>query len=541
MAVEQLDARAALRVRMNLAGAVHWHSQRHAQALAVSCEGLELTYGQLARQAARLARHLESSRGWGESTPQPPRVGILAARGVPACIGLLGACWAGATYVPLGLKLSEARILQVLAQCRPCALVVDASGARLLSERMLRAVPTVVSVSGDEALPQARATARTPGSSREAPDDALATPPVEMHPLDAAYILFTSGSTGVPKGVVVPVGAVDHYLRAITPLLGLQASDRMLETFEPSFDASVHNLFSAWEAGASLHILPASRVMSAVAFAREQALTVWTSVPSLVGMLRQVKALVADALPQVRLSCFGGEPLTRGVVQAWQAVAPASALWNLYGPTEATVTCLAQRVGDPLPLREGSDVLAIGQPLPGCEVAVLDAHGRRRPEGEVGELAVAGPQLATGYLDDVALTAQRFVTQGGKRWYRTGDLAVRDGAGRMHCLGRVDHQVKVRGHRVELEEVDAHLRQVLDTALVATLAWPLVDGAAQGLVAFVAGQPVDEAATVCALQSRLPPYMVPARILAVEDMPLNASGKVDRQALRQRLQDGGRG
>lgn len=532
MAVERCPARAAPSTRMNLAAAVHRHGQSRPQALALSCEGGRLTYGQLARQAASLAHHLVCSRGWPGDAGPPPRVALLAARGAQACIGLLGASWAGATYVPLGLKLSEERILAILDLCRPCALVVDAQGAHRLSERMLRAVPTVVAVGDAHGAP-----AQPPGSTalRQPRGE---DPPSAMDPQDAAYILFTSGTTGLPKGVVVPAGAVDHYIRNITPLLGLQASDRALETFEPGFDASVHNMFTAWEAGASLHILPSPRVMGAIAFAREEELTVWTSVPSLVGLLRQVKALAAGALPQLRLTCFGGEPLTAGIVQAWRSVAPASAIWNLYGPTEATVTCVAQRVEDPLPLMPGRDVLAIGQPLPGIRAAVLDAQGQSVAEGAAGELCIAGPQLATGYLEDAALTTRRFVHREGRRWYRTGDLAARDAQGRLHCLGRLDHQVKVRGHRVELEEVDIHLRQVTDCALAATLAWPVVDGVAQGLVAFVAGAACDEGTVLQALHARLPPYMVPSRLVRMEGMPLSASGKVDRQALRRWLESG---
>ena len=127
---------------------------------------------------------------------------------------------------------------------------------------------------------------------------------------------------------------------------------------------------------------------------------------------------------------------------------------------------------------------------------------------------------------------------GGRRWYRTGDLAVRDDAGTFHWRGRLDNQVKVLGHRVELEEVDAHLRMVAHADLVGTVAWPLSEGAAQGMVAFVAGQRIDESGIIAALMQRLPPYMVPSRIVSLDSMPLNANGKVDRRALRQRLEQG---
>jgi acyl-coenzyme A synthetase/AMP-(fatty) acid ligase len=184
----------------------------------------------------------------------------------------------------------------------------------------------------------------------------------------------------------------------------------------------------------------------------------------------------------------------------------------------------------------GRDEVAIGRPLPGSDAMVVDAAGHPVPDGSTGELALAGVQLADGYLDAPELTAARFVTLHGQRWYLSGDLAMRDAAGDFHCLGRIDNQVKVLGHRVELEEVDAYLRQVTRAPVAAAVAWPVVGGAVQGLVGFVCGNGIDEKQTLQALKGRLPAYMVPARVLAIGTMPVNASGKVDRLALRQLLE-----
>lgn len=518
----------------NLAQGLHRQSRIRPDALAVACQGRELSYLQLSRQAAGLARALQSHPRW-PAGDAAPRVGILGSRSIEACVAVLGTAWTGATYVPLGLKLPEERILAILAMGGLSALVVDTQGARLLSDKVLQAAPPIVLALGPEP-PIA-------GPGVEWLDPAVLgagvlQAPVRVAPQHTAYIIFTSGTTGAPKGVVVRADAVRHYIRTVSPLLGMQASDRALESCELSFDVAGHNMFCTWEAGASLHILPATRAMSAVSFAREHGLTVWNSVPSLVGMLRQLKALGPGALPALRFTMFGGEQLTRSIVETWRAAAPNSAIVNLYGPTEATIFCLAQAVHEPLPLSPGRDVVSIGKPMAGSEAVVLDAAGEPVADGTPGELALGGVQLATGYLDAPALTASRFVTLRGIRWYLTGDLALRDAAGNFHCLGRLDNQVKVLGHRIELEEIDAHLRQVVDTGLAAAVAWPVVDGAAQGLVGFVGGTGVDEARVIQALKARLPPYMVPARVLAVDDMPVNGSGKVDRKALRQRLEAG---
>ena len=534
----------------SLAAAVHRHGLATPQALAVSSEGLSLTYRQLAGHAARLADRLAAAPEWNagrgiEAAGEIPRVGILASRSAEACIAVNGVAWAGATYVPLGLRLPDERLLTILSLCNLAAIVTDEEGASRLNEPIVRAAPACVLALGRK--PPAAAldgrvgwleTGSGTASGMEAPAADEYAPPSPMDHADPAYIIFTSGTTGTPKGVMIPLRAVRHFVDAMTRLLGLKASDRVLECCELTFDVSVHNMFTTWEAGASLHVLPATRTMSAVRFASLNGLTVWNSVPSLAAMLRQVKALGPVALPDLRLTIFGGGQLSRETVQAWQSAAPASTIWNFYGPTETTVYCLGQPIVSPVPLSPGRDVVAIGTPLPGCEAAVLDAEGSPVADGRPGELAIAGAQLAIGYLQAPEQTAARFPTVGGRRWYRTGDLAVRDDAGTFHWRGRLDNQVKVLGHRVELEEVDAHLRMVAHADLVGTVAWPLSEGAAQGMVAFVAGQRIDESGIIAALMQRLPPYMVPSRIVSLDSMPLNANGKVDRRALRQRLEQG---
>ena len=516
----------------NLACAVYRHSLLTPDAPAVVCQGRTLSYGELAERAARIAACLTHSAGWSVRDGKLPRVGILASRGVDACVAMLGACWAGATYVPIGLKLPEERILNLLEQCGLSAIITDDAGAKLLSERLLAACPKLrihagqVAQNGGELIDLAALPRVTPAE------------PVPIAATDTPYIIFTSGTTGVPKGVMISAGAARHYVTMIAAELGLQAADRALETCELSFDFSVHNMFSTWEAGASLHILPATTVMNAVKFARNSGLTVWNSVPSLAGMLRQIKALAPGSLDGLRVTVFGGEQLPEATVTTWQSAAPHSRIVNLYGPTEATVFCLAQEVSTPLPLTPGRDVIAIGAPLPGNAAMVIDAQGQPVLDNVPGELAIAGVQLADGYLAAPELTAERFPMLDGRRWYRTGDLAMRDANGRFHCLGRIDNQIKVLGYRVELEEIDAHLRLVSGADVVGSVAWPLADGMARGIISFVGSHAVDTEQIIVDLKTRLPAYMVPGRVIALDKLPLNSSGKVDRRALRQMLEGG---
>ncbi len=527
----------------SLAAAVHRHAVATPSALAVASAGRLLDYRQLAGQASRLAGYLAAAPGWavpghGNDRPERPRVGVLASRSADACIAVLGAAWAGATYVPLGPRLPDERLLAILSRCRLTAIVADAVGASRLDGRILHAAPPCVLALGSK--PSDGATEeRVQWIDTDAPWDRQTIPaPTPMVASDIAYIIFTSGTTGVPKGVMIPLRAARYYIRTITGMLGLAPSDRAMESCDLTFDFSVHNMFSTWEAGASLHLLPAARAMGAIRFARSNRLTVWNSVPSLAGLLRQVKALAPGVLPDLRLTVFGGEQLSWRTVQAWRAAAPQSAIWNLYGPTEATVFCMGLPLAGRAPMADGRDVIAIGTAFPGSEAAVLDPQGRPVADGIAGELAIAGVQLASGYLNAAEQTAARFPTIDGRRWYLTGDLARRDPDGSFQWLARVDNQVKLLGHRVELEDVDAHLRVVADADLVGTVAWPLADGDAQGLVAFYAGAVRDEAGIIATLKQRLPPYMIPSRVVRLDRMPLNGNGKVDRRALRQRLEEG---
>ena len=296
-------------------------------------------------------------------------------------------------------------------------------------------------------------------------------------------------------------------------------------------------MFATWQVGAALHILPATLVMNAVKFVRNAKLTVWNSVPSLVGMLQQIKALQPGCLPDLRITVFGGEALPQSTALQWQDAAPNTRVFNLYGPTEATVFCLAQVFSGDAPITAGRGFVAIGTTLAGCEAMIVDTDGTTVPDGVLGELAIGGVQLAQGYLGEPNLTNQKFPMLNGKRWYLTGDFAVRDSSGVFHCLGRIDNQIKVSGYRIELEEIDAALRLVSGRDLVGTVAWPIVDGVAKGLVGFIAGSPMNHNELTIGLKQKLPPYMVPNRVITLENISLNSSGKVDRRALAALLKN----
>ena len=520
----------------NLADPIFRCSAEHPDSPAIVYKGQVCSYKELAARGSLIAKYLKHSPNWILNDQSTPRVGILASRNIDACVGLIGACWAGATYIPISPKLPEDRILTILSLCNLTALIVDDEGAKLLTEKVLKHAPSTLIYLGTNPEFINIDSLITATSFITPSNDEPITPPTSMGIGEVAYIIFTSGTTGTPKGVLISVGAASQYISTIKNWLGLKSSDRVLETCELSFDFSVHNMFSTWEAGASLHILPATMVMNAVKFIQMSELTVWNSVPSLAGMLSQMKILQPNSLQNLRVTVFGGEQLPESAVVNWRAAAPNSKIFNLYGPTEATVFCMSQEIKEHIPLTEGRHVVSIGGALPYNEVAILDKQGQRLGNNMQGELAVAGPQLADGYLGMERLTEERFPVIDGKRWYLTGDLAFQDSSGNFHCLGRIDNQIKINGYRIELEEVDAHLRVACGVDLVGSVALLQADGTAKGIFSFVTKE-VDEDCIIADLKAKLPIYMVPNRIISLKEMPCNASGKVDRHALHRILEN----
>ena len=507
----------------NLAAGIHRVGETAPESLALSVAERDVSYGALAAAARRIA-------GWLIERGAAGRVGVLAGRSAAAYAGVAGAFWSGGTYIPLGPGWPEARLRFTLALTQLDALIVDAEGARALSPELLRHCPASILLA-DPLVAGDAVGFPTLDTLADRPDLAPVPRPADQ----TAYIIFTSGTTGDPKGVLVSLGAIHHHMTVMQDVYRVTPLDRVSLAFELTFDPSIFNMLIAWNAGASLHVVPQRNLIAPTDFIRDHRLTVWNSTPATIGLLMRLRGLDPDSLPDLRLSIFGGDTLTVEAAAAWHRAAPGSCIDNVYGPTEATIECLHQPFTEPPVMTPARASLAIGEPYAGTEAAIFDADRNPLPDGEPGELGVCGPQLALGYLEQPELTAARFPALRGRRWYLTGDLAYRDKAGRFHHLGRCDEQIKVRGYRVELGEVESHLRQVCGTALAVAVGWPTMFGAATGLVGFFVAAAEPSAASPQAMRSaltrRLPSYMVPQSIRRLDSLPLTPHGKIDRRAL----------
>jgi non-ribosomal peptide synthetase component F len=334
-----------------------------------------------------------------------------------------------------------------------------------------------------------------------------------------------------------------HYLDVMGARYGLTGDDRCSQTFDQTFDLAVHDLFMTWNAGACLYAMQPIELLAPTRFVAKHGITCWFSVPSAPALALKKNLLKPGSMPTLRLSLFCGEPLPAATAAVWQAAAPDSIVENIYGPTELTIACFAYRWdSETSPAESVNGIVSIGRPLPGLGAIVVDDGLAQVADGEVGELLVCGPQTTPGYWLDEKKTAERFVQLSlsgtrAKRFYRTGDRVVRQCTGDYAYIGRVDHQIKVMGFRVELAEVEAALLRQPGVAQAVAIGWPVEDGRALGIVGFVLGDAAESDAMRRELATMLPEYMVPARVLAVEEFPLNANGKVDRKQLADQLDE----
>jgi D-alanine--poly(phosphoribitol) ligase subunit 1 len=480
---------------------------------ALRVNAANFSYGELAHRAQAVAEWLRKCAPEG-----PKRVVILGGRSWESYAGLLGACWSGAAYVPFSARLPKARLCQMFDILKPDAVLMDAEGEAALRE------------SGIAPGYSLRAAAIEPAVSLKEPSQA--------EDGAAAYILFTSGSTGVPKAVAISFRAVSCFLSVMLERYPLTSADRVAQPCELSFDLSVSNIFTAWSAGAGVYVVPESQAMAPRDFLRNEAITVWFSTPSVAVFLEQMHMLRPGVFPALRYTMFAGEGLPATTAQRWLEATPNGALENLYGPTETTIACMGVRYTGPETVTPGRDLIAIGTAFKGTELMIVDETDREAPAGQRGELWIAGLQVGLGYWNDPAMTERRFPVIGGKRWYRSGDLAYRDANGLYHFQGRVDNQVKVRGFRVELGEIEAHLRDVCSSDSVVALAWPVRLGSAGGIVAFVSGTDQSASQIRAELRDRLPKHLVPDQIRVMETLPVGMTGKIDRKALAATLESG---
>ncbi|MDA0813694.1 MAG: amino acid adenylation domain-containing protein, partial [Verrucomicrobia bacterium] len=477
----------------------------HASAVAISSTDGELTYAQVDQASNRIARHLQAEGiGRGDS------VAVYLERSAEMVSVLLGILKSAACYVPLDPEYPAERIAMILEEAAPRAAVTQSHIAGNI-------VGTPTFLLDDEKL-------RTKLQS-------YSDAPVEntISPDDLAYIIFTSGSTGRPKGVEIPHRGLHNFLHSMAAEPGLAHGDTLLAVTTISFDISGLEMFLPLLCGARVHIARRGEALDGhhlINTLESIDVTHLQATPATWNLLLTCGWKGKQSGRPLKMLC-GGEELLREL--ATQLIACGGELWNLYGPTETTIWSTARRI-------TSADSISIGRPIGNTQCYVLDDHFEPVPTGVSGELFIGGHGVAAGYHKRPELTAERFVldpfANNGARLYRTGDLARYDSSGELQFLGRLDHQVKIRGHRIELGEIatalDSH-PSVRRSVVTATE----LPGLGKSLVAYC--EPGDSNIATNSLLDHvrkvLPAYMVPTAIVIMDALPLTPNGKIDRKQL----------
>ena len=467
---------------------------------------------------------------------------VLGARSATAFTGVLAALLRGHGYVPLnpGFQADRTRVMLERSECR--ALVVDGPSEALL-EKVLTDFETPLLLVLPDREDVSELVARWPQHTMLGAGDIAGGEdfePAVPEGDDIAYLLFTSGSTGIPKGVMISHENIAHFLDVTRDRYGLTEQDRFSHTFDMVFDLSVFDLFAAWSCGGCLQCPTRAELFAPGNYILDTDITVWFSVPSVAVLMNRLGVLEPGAFPNLRVSLFCGEALPADVAAAWAAAAPNSVVENLYGPTEVTLSCTTYRWKGDESLQESENgVVPIGEAFPGMTAMVADESGVEVAPGESGELLMSGPQTAPGYWRDPERTAQAFFVPPGQDeiFYRTGDLVRLAQDGGLKYLGRIDHQIKIRGFRVELGEIEAALKDASGAGRAVAVGWPVSAGGADGIVAFLETEDADPKQVRRTLMGRLPNYMTPKEIRLVAKFPENSNGKVDRKKLIAMLEE----
>lgn len=477
-------------------------------AVAVVFNGLQMTYRQLNARADLLAAHLHSL-----GVKPNVLVGLCVQRSLEMVIGILGILKAGGAYVPIDPAYPKDRIAFMLNDAGVLALVTERS---LLPDLPENKAPRILI---DAPLPPS-------------PTPTIPAPRHEFSGENLAYVIYTSGSTGTPKGVQIEHRAVVNFLNSMRRTPGLQVDDVVLALTTLSFDIAVLEIFLPLTVGARVVIGTWETAVDGKAVMAElnrHGVTLLQATPT---TWRLLLASGWRGGAELKALC-GGEPMPTDLAR--ELIPRCAELWNMYGPTETTVWSTCYRI-------TGVDRITVGHPIDNTETIILTPDLKPTAVGEEGELFIGGDGLARGYHERPALTAERFISHPlipGRRLYRTGDLARLTVDGEIDCLGRLDHQIKIRGHRIELGEIENVLMTFpgVQQAVVSARQDIADDKRLVAYLMTAPGASLSFSDLREHTRARLPDYMLPAAFVRLEKIPLTPNGKVDRKALPAPLQE----
>ncbi|MEP1488776.1 MAG: AMP-binding protein [Algibacter sp.] len=467
------------------------------------------TYQELAQVISGIRRKIKSS-----VLAKVTNIGLITNDDIETYASILALWFEGKAYVPINPEFPLERNTAIIQQAN-IQFILDSSENTTFSEC-------------------------TSIQTKNASCSDINLPPIKVLKDDLAYILFTSGTTGIPKGVPINFKNISHFIESFKNLkYEITKEDRCLQMFELTFDMSVLSFIIPLIKGACIYTIPRDEIKYSYIYElmEEFRLTVAAMVPSILNYLRPYFDEIN--CPSMRLSLFAGEALPLDIVEEWSNCIPNALISNAYGPTECTIICIQYQYKKNEINKVCNGILSIGKEMTGINTIIIDEENQVVKSGKKGELCLSGIQLTEGYWQNEEKNRETFFWkkhQGlNKRFYRTGDLCTKDKDDDIMYLGRVDYQAKIQGYRVELSEIEYHSKKILDKLNVVALA--ITNNAGNTEIGLVLESSKLETQTLINdLKKHLPQYMIPTQIKFIEDFPLNSNGKTDRNKLKELFQ-----
>ena len=484
-------------------------AKKHANHNAFCINGRFFSYAQFEETVSKIRKAIKTLGG------TPENIGLVANDDLETYASIFAIWLEGHAYVPLQPDQPAERIQEIILQAE-INWVVDSSGSQLTA--------------GTKTI-----------RSSNLMFESLDLDPTPASESMLAYILFTSGSTGKPKGVPITRGNVGSFMKSFMEVgFKTDHTQRCLQCFDLTFDVSVQSYLVPLTTGGCAYTVPHDQIKYSYVYGlmEEHQLTFGAMAPS---MLRYLRPYFDEIdLPWMKYCILTAEACPLELLKEWSNCIPNAEIFDFYGPTEATIYCTYYEYSRTGSNKVHNGMLSIGKPMNGLRGVIIDEARNVVEAGQKGELCISGGQVAPGYWNNPEKSMEAFVELqiGGvaTRFYRTGDLCYVDDGGDIMYSGRIDFQVKIQGYRIELGEIEHHAREAIDGRNAVAVAF---QGAAENteIALFMETQPTEVATVLDHLKSRIPSYMVPSKMISVETFPLNANGKIDRNALNRRLKE----